>query len=308
MMRIFTFYKRNIGMRTCHLVFSIFGLSFVLGACAPQEDVEPSTALSVVSVQPLSELTVAIQYSAPATALSQDISTLKAELSARINEIPARVGDQVKKGDLLVKLDCSDAQAQYKQARAQYKATQARASMAKQQWDRAKVLRAKKSLSEELLNQREAEYAATQAEQTASDAASEIAKNNQSRCNIVSPFNGIVTVRTGQVGELASPGTPMMTVVSTQGLEVSADIIPSQASSLEKADRILFFASQEYSVSLRALTGVVSNLSRTREARLYFNDTAPLPGTPGRLSWKDSRLGIPPQWLTERAGQLGVMV
>ena len=286
----------------------LISTAIVVSACGDKPIEEKKDKPLVYKTQSLSNLAVPIEYSAPATASSLNESTLKAEISARIDAIPAKVGEVVSKGDVLVKLNCSDAKSQLLQASANLDAAKARAQLAEQQLQRAISLKKKRSVSEELLSQRESEASAANAEQKARDAAQSIAQNQVKRCNITSPFNAIVTERTGQVGELATAGAPMMKVVSTEGLEVSADIVPTDGPSLEQVSNIAFLSPAPYPVKLRALTGVIGSLTRTREARLTFIDQQPLPGTPGRLSWSDTRPGIPSQYITERQGQLGVFI
>lgn len=290
-------------------LLSSFAVVVLLSACSPAAPEKEKTAeITKFKTQPLSELAVPVQYSAPATASSLNESTLKAEISARIDSIPARVGDAVKKGDVLVELNCADARAQQQQASANTEAAKARAQLAEQQLERALALQKKRSVSEELLAQRESEATAAKAEVKARSAAQSIAHNQHQRCTIKAPYNAIVVAREGQVGELASPGTPMLKIVSTDDLEISAEVIPSDAISLEQAQNIQFLTPQAYSVKLRALTAAIGSLTRTREARLSFTEQSPLPGTPGRLSWSDTRLGLPSEFLSERQGQLGVFI
>lgn len=281
----------------------------LLTACGEKtaEEQKPEPA-PVFQTQTLSELAVSVEYSAPATASSLNESTLKAEIAARIETIPARVGEAVNKGDVLVVLNCDDARAQQLQARASRDAAKARAQLAEQQLSRTQALSKKRAVSEELLSQRETEASAASAEVQSALAALSLANNQVERCQIRSPYNAIVTTRTGQVGELATLGAPMLSIVSTEGLEVAAEIVPSDADSLEQADSITFLSPSPYPVKLRALTAAVGSLTRTREARLSFVDQQPLPGTPGRLHWADARPGIPAQYLTERDGQLGVFI
>ena len=293
-----------------HLNLSL-GLSLLLliSACSkPAPQTEKAVAVARVKTQPLSTLSVPVQYSAPATAASLNESTLKAEISARIETIPARVGDRVKQGQLLVALNCADAHAQQQQAAANTEAATARAELAQQQLQRARALQQKRSVSEELLSQREAQATAAKAEAKARSAAHRIARNQAQRCNIKAPYNAIVVARNGQVGELASPGTPMISIVSTDDLEIAAEIIPADAESLNRAETIQFLASQAYPVELRAITHAIGSLTRTRAARLRFIDQSPLPGTPGRLRWSDARPGLPSEYLSERQGQLGVFI
>lgn len=304
-------------LKKYHRLTLLLASATLLSACGSKNEAgeENSTTnqednkSAVIQTQAFSEIAVPVSHSAPATAKSLNESTLKAEISARIESIPARVGDKVKKGQALVQLNCADAKAQLMQARGQRDAAKARASLAAQQLQRAVQLSEKRSVSEELLSQRKSEDRAAKANAQSAIAAATLANNQTQRCTIRSPFNGIVSERIGQVGELATLGAPMMKVISTDGLEVTADIVPADATSLQQAKAIHFQTpAKSYAVTLRALTAVVGSLSRTQEARLSFVNEQPLPGTPGRLSWSDQRSGIPSQYLTERDGQLGFFV
>ena len=100
-------------------------------------------------------------------------------------------------------------QAQQQQAAANTEAAKARAKLAQQQLERARALQQKRSVSEELLAQREAEATAAKAETKARSAAQSITRNQVRRCKIKAPYNAIVVARSGQVGELASTGTAL---------------------------------------------------------------------------------------------------
>ncbi len=74
---------------------------------------------------------------------------LSSRIGARIVEQPVKEGDRVKKGDLLVRLDCSDADAQHAEAEARLAAAKAQASAAGVQIHASRSSRVAASAAEE---------------------------------------------------------------------------------------------------------------------------------------------------------------
>lgn len=71
-------------------------------------------------------------------------------------------------------------------------------------------------------------------EQAQASAASIQAK--LAKASIIAPVAGTVTVQNAKVGEIASPGAPMVTIISDQGLEVDADISEADIGKLSVGD------------------------------------------------------------------------
>ncbi len=90
-------------------------LSFVLYLISFNLSAEQPHAIPVTS-QPLAELLKYPIQSAPATVVSLNRSQLSAQLNAQILNIPVRVGEVVRRGAVLVELDCRDAQLALQQA------------------------------------------------------------------------------------------------------------------------------------------------------------------------------------------------
>ncbi len=262
-----------------------------------------------VKTTPLSELAFYPEYSAPATVKSLNESTLSAELNARIIQMNANVGDQLKKGAILVSLECRDFKWAFQQVQAGMAGVIARHEFAEQRLKRMVRLQSQQSISDELLEQSQMEISGLQAELSAQEAAVSIARHNVSKCVIRAPFDAIVVSRLSGVGALASPGMPLLKVVDSKNLEVSAQVMVSQSALLQRSKQIEFRSSEQaYPLKLRAVVGIVEPLQRSREARLMFIKEQPLSGQSGRLVWKGNEAVIPADFLVERDGHLGLFI
>ena len=264
-----------------------------------------------VKVVPFSDLAFYLEYSAPATVESLNESTLSAELSARITHLSAKVGEQLKKGAALVRLDCGDYKLALQQVQAGLAGVKARRDFAAQRLKRAMRLQSQKSISEELLEQNQMELAGLEAELSAQKAGVSLAERNVSKCTVRAPFDAIIVERLNSVGALANPGTPLIKVIDAgqESLEATAQVMAQQVELLQQARSIEFRSNGHvYPVKLRAVTGVVEPLQRSRDARLTFFDKRPLPGQSGRLIWKGSQAVIPADFLMKRNGNSGMFV
>lgn len=256
---------------------------------------ETENAAVTVTTRPLSELIVRPELSATATVRSLNQSRISAQINARIEAIDVKVGDVVPNGNVLVELDCRDNELELAR-------TKALRTLAQRQLSRARSLRTDANVSEELLNQREAEFAQAEADYGQ-------ATLNVERCRIRSPFKGVVLDRLASEGELADPGTSLIELLDMARLEVSAQVPTDLIETLTEAARVWFVQDgHRYPVTQRSLTPAVNPLARNREVRYVFNGEAPLPGAAGRLLWQDARLHLPADLVTRRSGRLGLFV
>ena len=286
-------------------------LSLLLAACGekPAEPPPAAAAPLAVSVVPYADLGFRPEREAPATVLGKNETRIAAETSARIVAIAVDSGDAVKAGQVLLRLDAKDAELALARAAAGLAQSAARLAQAEAQTARARSLREKNFISAEALTLRETELATTQADVQSARANRDSARRGVEKCTVTAPFNGIVRSRTGQVGELAAPGTPLLTLADTSDLQVVAQVQARDAEGLAGAEKVEFAAAgQTHALMPLRISGAISREARTVEARHRFSGAAPAPGTEGRLIWRDPRPHIPADYILRRNGRYGVFV
>ena len=141
-----------------------------------------------VRVQTFAELAIFPELSAPATVVSDNHSRISAEISARILEIPVRVGDRVPKGALLARLDQEDFKLALKREEAALAAVEAKLELAKYELKRARALSKKQAVSGQLLKQRETERNALLAEQQGLQVATAQAQRQVDKTQVHAPL------------------------------------------------------------------------------------------------------------------------
>lgn len=262
-----------------------------------------------VTSQILDEVAIYPASTVPATALSMNDSKLSAEVSASVNIFPVLVGDIVKRGEVLIQLDDKNYKLNLLRAEAALKGIDSRLSLAKYQLKQAKSLSQEKVITDERLEKRKSEVRSVKAEREAQKVAISMAKRDLEKCIIVAPFDAIVIERIAQVGELASPGSPLIRIVDASHIEVSAKLQAQDIMSLEQAKSFQFSTSSAiYDLTLRKITPAFDPIQRNREARFLFSSTTALPGATGTLQWKQSQPHIPANILIRRGSELGVFV
>lgn len=140
-------------------------------------------------------------------------ATLSAEIAARIVQLPWRDGDSFKKGDTLVAFDCAIFEAQRDKVGAELKAANA-----KLENDRA--LERTRSIGALEVVLSEVSVSRAQAEMR-------MAQINTDRCVIQAPWSGRILQRRAQELEVAKLHQEVLSIVSTDALEVMA-VVPGQ--------------------------------------------------------------------------------
>jgi len=248
-----------------------------------------------ITIKPLESLQIDPTYSAPATVISLNHSQLSAQISARVQEVLVQVGEQVTQGDTLVQLDCTENLLAELSAKA-------RETLAQKELKRAKSLRRSNSIAEQDFNKAETELAQARV-------AIEQTHLKIERCKINAPFSGVITRQQAFKGELATPGTPLLRLLDTERLEVSAQVAVQQASSIASAATLQFkTGAAQYPLNLRAVTPRINTKARNQEVRLSFSQSQALPGSAGRLQWQSGQPHLPADMLVLRDGQTGVFV
>lgn len=151
-------------------------------------------------------------------------STISAQTNGQVEAIYYDVDDVVKQGALLVKLKDTEQQAALRRAEADLRAARAVLDDARKNYRRIKDLHEKKLVAKSDLDNAQVSLNTARAKLDVAKAALEQAKEQLAYTRITAPYTGIVTERHVQVGEVAHPGSPLMSGISLQELRVAVDV------------------------------------------------------------------------------------
>jgi RND family efflux transporter MFP subunit len=162
--------------------------------------------------------TVAVQYrEVPETYSVEGVveatrqSTVSAQISGRVKEILFDVGDTVKKGQVILRIDERETAQALSGSQAQVMQSQATLQNAKTNYERARQLFAQKFISQAGLDKAQADYQIALAQAAASKAGAGQSKIEHGYTSVVAPYGGLVAARLVEVGEMVTVGKPLMT-------------------------------------------------------------------------------------------------
>lgn len=151
-------------------------------------------------------------------------STVSAQTTGRIIELPFDVDDYVEKGEVIVRFRDKEQQARLERARAALEEARARLAQARAEFGRIETVYEQGVVSKSRMDQARAEFESAQARVEASRAALEEAREQFGHTVVEAPYSGIVMERHVEIGETATVGQPLMTGLSLEHLRAVADV------------------------------------------------------------------------------------
>lgn len=154
-------------------------------------------------------------------------STLAAQIAGQIVELRVKVGDNVKAGQVLARIDPRTAEQAVSGSQSQLAEAQAALANARRTYDRNKQLFEQKFISKAALDQAEVDYKAAQARVGALQASAGQASTVRTFATITAPYSGVVAATPIEVGDMATPGRPLVTVFDPASMRVIATLSQS---------------------------------------------------------------------------------
>lgn len=142
----------------------------------------------------------------------------------RIAEVAVQVGDRVKKGQLLARIDEAAVAAELAEARAAVAELEAAASEAKSNAERADALRGQGFYSPQMQNQYATAERTAAARLLAARARLQSAQLRMSRTRVLAPDDGVISARAATVGSLSQPGQELFRLIRGGRLEWQAEV------------------------------------------------------------------------------------
>lgn len=236
-------------------------------ACGSHEtEIAKDAALKGIRLETINNAPIARYYEAPATVRSVTVSPLSAKVVGTVTQLMVREGDPVRAGQVLMTIDNRDAGAMLQAARAGeleaeqgiagaeagVAAAEAQRKLANATLDRFKTLRERNSVSPQEYEEVEARTAAAnaeadraqrmlramQAKREQARAAASGAMTMMSYTRITAPMNGVVTARMVDVGAMAAPGMPLLTVEDDRAYRIEAQVAESQVGKIRRGDTV----------------------------------------------------------------------
>jgi membrane fusion protein (multidrug efflux system) len=177
--------------------------------------------------------------------------TVSTDLAGIVSEIHFESGAAVKKGDLLIKLDTQQEEAELRSA-------EAKREFAKVDLDRKRDLVAKKTISPSDWDQAQSEFRQM-------DAAVEEAKAIIARKQIVAPFDGYLGIRQVNLGQYLNPGAAIVPLQSLDPIYVEFNLPQQNLSKLAVGKKLRIHAADianDVEAEINAIDSKVDDATR----------------------------------------------
>ena len=181
-------------------------------------------AAEQLAVAPVQYREVAQTYSTEGVVEAVRQSTVSAQTAGRVREILFDVGDSVRKGQVILRIDEREAVQAVAGSQAQVMQAQAAVQNAKADYERARQLFAQKFISQAAMDKAQADYKIALAQAAASEAGAGQSELAHGYTAVVAPYGGIVAARLVEVGEMVTVGKPLMTGFDPSAMRVVASV------------------------------------------------------------------------------------
>jgi membrane fusion protein, multidrug efflux system len=189
-------------------------------------------------------------------------ATIRAEMSGSVVQTFAEAGQRVRAGQQLAQIDASVLRDQQISARGAVTTAQSAYDIAQRELSRAQTLEKAGAIAQRDLEQ--ARNALVAAQGQLSTARAQLANVNKQldKASVQAPFDGVVSLRSVNAGDVVTPGTALYTVVDPGSMQLEASV-PAEALSEVRVGMPVDFKVNGY--PNRHFTGRITRVSPTAD-------------------------------------------
>jgi len=273
-------------------------------------------AANDLALAPVEYRDVDTTYSTEAVIEAVRQSTISAQVMGRIVELRADVGDFVKAGQVVARIDSSEAAQVVASSEAQVAQARANLQNARINLERTRRLLESQFVSQSALDRAEADFKAAEAQLRAAEAGAGQAAVSKGYTTVVAPISGVISARNVEVGEMATPGKPLLTAFDPNDMRVLAEVPQSvipEIKALERATVEVPSVDKWIKVKSMVIIPAADPRTHSTRVRLYLasDERDIYPGVYARAHFAIGRarkLVIPAQSVVRRSEVSGVYV
>jgi len=194
-----------------------FSLPILVTACggAGHDTGEPAEAPVVRAALGTAERTViSRRVEIQGTVEADQTSAVSTRVMAQVTAVHVAAGDTVRRGQVLLEIDPQAARGQLSQAKGGLAQAQAQLALAERNYRRFEELYKTRAASELELDQARTHYEQARGAVEQAEGAVSAASSVASDSTVRAPYSGRVVRRMVEVGDLAAPGRPLLTIQS----------------------------------------------------------------------------------------------
>ncbi len=249
----------------------------LLAACHPSTPPDPPP-VNVVAL-PVHAATTPDAYATaryPVEAAARDSTVMSFRVAGQVVERKMRLGDAVRRGDVLARLDSIDAERQVAAASAALTAAEHRLAFATQQLERDRAQQAQNLIATSQIEQSEDSHAAALAAREQAKSQSVMAGNALRYHTLVAEHDGVITSENADTGQVVAAGQAVYGLAWSGDIDVTMDAAASDLAHITRGQSadVTFFAlpGRRFTAHVRDIAPDADPQSRTWRIKLTLAD------------------------------------
>jgi membrane fusion protein, multidrug efflux system len=253
----------------------VLAATLALSSCT-EEKAETKPDIRPVKVVEIAKATNVRSLEFSGSVKSRTEMNLGFRIAGKVTERLVDIGDRVRPGDVLSRVDPTDYRLAVDSAAANLAAADKAVETARLAIDRAKALFKKDAVPKAQVEQAQLSYDQAVSTRIAVASALEQARNQLSYAELKSDRNGIVTAINADRGQVVNAGTPVLTVVAEDEKEVQIAVPENDIAEFKpgKAVKARFWSDDKLVLAgkVREVSGSADPQSRTFSVRVSLPD------------------------------------
>ncbi|MCX6137547.1 MAG: efflux RND transporter periplasmic adaptor subunit [Ignavibacteriales bacterium] len=238
-------------------------------------------AVVAVEVAPLAESSMSEIVAATGTVSAWRDVIVSSETSGRVTGTLVKVGDAVKFGQVLVRVDDELKTIGVEQSKAQLLAAEVNLNKAEKDFQRAEKLYASKDIADVELDGNRLGLRAAEAQYKSAQVGLKYAQKQLDDSQIKAPVSGIIASRLVEVGEMVGPGKAIANIVDMNRVKIRLSIPEEEIVRLRPGQKAVVRADADALKEISGIVYTVGTKSETQTGHSYPVEVA-IDGTEGR--------------------------
>jgi HlyD family secretion protein len=287
--------------KTMHNKTLLIGAAVIAAACAAWAADDkappaggasaPKAALTVTATSPQSgKWPVTVSANGNIAAWQEAVISAEAQ-GLRLTEVRAQVGDRVKRGQVLALLSADTLAADAAALRAGLAEAEANQAEAAANAERARQLQSSGAISAQQISQYVTAEATAKARAASAKAQLNAAQVRLSQTRILSPDDGVISMRGATVGAVAQPGQELFRLIRKQRLEWRADVAATDLVRIQPGQKVQVTAAGASAVAGTVRTVAPAVDAATRNGVVYVDLAQPGAAKAGMFARGDFAVG-----------------
>ncbi|HQU73784.1 MAG TPA: efflux RND transporter periplasmic adaptor subunit [Calditrichia bacterium] len=302
------------------LKYLSLALLLLVSACGSDEEASRSYTGKTVAVSAITAKSNdqggGNTYSGSIVAVQSAV--LSTRMSGWVEAIPVKEGDRVSKGQVLLRLRNNDLEARLAQTEAGIREAEAHFKNMETNLKRLEALYAQKAATQKEMDDMRTAFVSAESRLTQARQMKREVQENLRYSILKAPFDGQITAKRTNVGDLVNPGQPALAIENAGQVEAVIQIPESDISKLAKGDAVTVTVTSlpgdnRFSGVISQLVTAADPMSRQFSARILLNnkDGRIKSGMFARVaasSSGNSTIMVPDQALVRRGQLTGLFV